>query len=99
MKKLTVLISALIFFSFALTAQMNVSVSVTDDIYEFPFSDKSSIREIQEGMVEGIEIPRSTGDELHKVFNIKERSKNRKVVRSEQKHPRRKISKLWIFSK
>jgi len=35
MKKLTVLISALIFFSFALTAQMNVSVSVTDDIYEF----------------------------------------------------------------
>ena len=34
MKKLTVLISALIFFSFALTAQMNVSVSVTDDIYE-----------------------------------------------------------------
>ena len=35
MKKLTVLISALIFFSFALTAQMNVSVSMTDDIYEF----------------------------------------------------------------
>lgn len=34
MKKLTVLISALIFFSFAITAQMNVSVSVTDDIYE-----------------------------------------------------------------
>ena len=41
----------------------------TDDIYEFPFSDKSSIREFQEGMVEGIEIPRSTGDELHEVFN------------------------------
>ena len=35
MKKLTLLVSALIFFSFALTVQMNVSVSVTDDIYEF----------------------------------------------------------------
>ena len=34
MKKLTVLISALILFSFTLPAQMNVSVSVTDDIYE-----------------------------------------------------------------
>ena len=35
MKKTLLLISGLIFFSFVVSAQMNVSVSLNDEIYEF----------------------------------------------------------------